>query len=138
MFVVRELDCELALFFRLRSLISTIWFAESEPHIFARRGAHVTDRADRRTGSGECLPREKLLTMAAYTRIVIGKIRRVGKVSLRRPRGWDLMTGIARETLVLFGRVEKRRILGSRSARNWLHGRRRFGSAPRMAGLRAS
>lgn len=39
MFVVRKLDGELALVFRLRRLISTVRFAESEAPIFARRAA---------------------------------------------------------------------------------------------------
>ncbi len=103
MFIVRELDGELAFVFRLRRLTSIVRFAESEPRIFARRGAHVTDRADRRAGSGEGLPREKLLTMAANAGVVIGKVCGVRKISFRRPCGRQLVTGVAREALVFLG-----------------------------------
>src|SRR6266849_6563561 len=103
MFVVRELDREMPFVFRLRSLISIVWFAESEPRVFARRGAHVADSADCRTGADESLPREKLLTMTAHTGIVIGKVCGVGKISLRRPGGRQLVTRIAGEALVFLG-----------------------------------
>ena len=107
MFVVRELDGELAFVFRLRRLIRIVRFAESEAPILTRRGAHMTDGANRWAGAGESLPREELLAMAAYTRIVIGKVCGVGKISLRRPRGRQLVTGIAGEALVFVRRMEK-------------------------------
>ena len=107
MFVVRELDRELPFVFRLRCLTSIVRFAESKPRIFARRGAHVTRGADRRAGVDESLSREELLPVATHTRIVIGKVRRVGKISLRRPRGRELVTGVARETLVFVRRMQE-------------------------------
>lgn len=120
MFVVRELDRELPFVFRLRRLASIIRLAKSEPHIFARRGAHVTDGADCRAGAGESLPREELLPVTTHTRIVIGKVRRVGKIFLRRPRGWQFVTGVARQALVFVRRMQKRRILHGGSARSLL------------------
>src|SRR5712692_5957662 len=120
MFVVRKLDGELAFVFRFRSLIRIVRFAKSEPRIFARRGMYVADRANRRPRAGECLPPEELLPVAAYTRIVIGKIRGVGKIPVRRPGGRQLVAGVARETLVFFRRVEKGGILRSRSDRSLL------------------
>lgn len=107
MFVMRELDRELAFVFGLRRLTSIVRLAKSEPHILARPGAHVTDGADCRAGAGESQPREELLPVTTHTRIVIGKVRRVGKISLRRPRGRHLVTGVAREALVFLGRMKK-------------------------------
>ena len=103
MFVVRELDRELAFVLRLRRLISAVRFAECEPRVFARGGACVADGADGRAGADESLARKELLTMAVHARIVIGKVCRVGKTSLRRPRRRQLVTGVARETLVFVG-----------------------------------
>lgn len=119
MFVVRKLNRELAFFFRLRRLIRVIRLAKSKARIFARRGAHMTDCANRRAGADERLPRKELLPVATHTRIVIGKVCGVGKISLRRPRGRQLVAGVAREALVFLRRMEKRRILGGRSARSW-------------------
>src|SRR5216684_2172097 len=116
MFVVRELDGELALVLRLRRLTSIVRFAESEARIFAWRSAQVTDSAYCRASAGQGLPREELLTMAAHTRIVIGKVRGVGKISFRRPHGRELVTCVATETLVFVGRVKKSRVLSGRSA----------------------
>ena len=118
MFVVRKLDGELAFVFRIRRLTSIVRFAKSKPPIFAWRGAHVTDGANCRAGAGESLPREELLPMAANTGVVIGKICGVGKISFRRPHGRELVTGVAGETLVLIGRMKKRRILSCRDARS--------------------
>src|SRR5712692_8564333 len=109
MFVVRKLNRELALFFRLRRLISVVRFAKSEPRIFARRGAHMTDCANRGAGADESLSRKELLPVATHASVVIGKVRGVGKISFRRPRGRQLVTRIAHETLVFLGRMEKRR-----------------------------
>ena len=100
MFVVRELDSELAFVFRLRRLISVVRFPESEARIFARRGAQVTNRADNRTGANQSLSREKLLPVAAHAGIVIRKVCHVGKISFRRPRGRELVTVVACEALV--------------------------------------
>lgn len=101
MFVVWKLDGELAFVFRLRRLIGIVRFAESEARVFARRGAHVTDSANRRAGAGERLPREELLPVAANAGVVIGKVRGVWKISFRCPLGRKCMTGVAREALVL-------------------------------------
>src|SRR5713226_9347830 len=124
MFVVRKLNRELAFVFRFRSLISVVRFAKSEARIFARRGAHMTDCANRGAGADESLSRKELLPVATHTRIVIGKVCGIGKISLRRPGGRQLVTGVAHETLVFLGRMEKRRIPGGRSA--W---RLRFGGS---------
>ena len=108
MFVVRKLDRKLPFIFWFCRLISRIRLAKSEARIFARRGAHVTDGTDRRARAGKSLSREELLTMAANAGVVIGKVCGVGKISLRRPLGWQLVTGVAREALVFLGRVQKR------------------------------
>src|SRR5260370_1586293 len=99
MFVVRKLDRKLAFVFRLRSLTRAVRFAESEPRIFARRGTHVTNGANRGAGTGESLAREKLLPVTAHACIVIRKICRVGKISLRGPSGRQFVTGVARKAL---------------------------------------
>ena len=103
MFVVRELDSELPFVLRLRRLISIVRLAESEAPIFAWRGTHMTDGANCRASAGESLSREELLPVAANAGIVIGKVCRVGKTSLRRPRSRQLVTRVAREALVLVG-----------------------------------
>ena len=108
MFVVRKLDRKLPFIFWFCRLISRIRLAKSEARVFARRGAHVTNRANRGAGAGKSLSREELLTMAANAGVVIGKVCGVGKISLRRPLGWQLVTGVAREALVFLGRVQKR------------------------------
>src|SRR5258708_6784347 len=135
MFVVRKLDGELPFVFRLRCLISAVRFPESEARIFARGGAYVTDRAECRPGANESLPREKLLPVAADAGLVIGKVRGVGKISLRRPIGRELVTLVACEALVLIGRMQKCRIPGGRSARRYLRSRSGFRAALRTASL---
>ena len=102
MFVVRELDGELAFVFRLRCL-TIVRFAKSEPRVFPRRGPQVANGANRGAGAGESLSREELLSMAANTGVVIGKVCCVGKISLRRPRGREFVTGVAPEALVFVG-----------------------------------
>lgn len=107
MFVVGKLDGELAFVFRLRRLIGTVRFAESEARVFARRGAQVTNSANRRARAGERLPREELLPVAANAGVVIGKVRCVREISFRCPVGRKFVTGVAREALVLFRRMQK-------------------------------
>ena len=107
MFVVRKLDGELAFVFRPRRLTSIVRFAESEARIFARRRARVTDSANRRASARKSLPREELLPVAAHAGVVIGKVCGVWEISFRRPFGWELVTGVAREALVFLGRVQK-------------------------------
>lgn len=105
MFVVRKFDCELALVFWLRSLIRAIWFAESEPAIFARRGAQMADRADRWAGTAHRLMRKKLRPVTTHARVVIGKIRDIGERAVRGPCRRNLVTSVAFETFVFVGRV---------------------------------
>ncbi len=100
MFVVRKLNRELPFVFWLRRLTGTVRLAKDETRIFARRRARVTDSADCRPGTGKRLPSEKLLPMTANAGVVIGKVCRVGKISLRRPSGRQLVTGVAREALM--------------------------------------
>src|SRR6266849_4226306 len=107
MFVVRELDGELAFVFRLRCL-TIVRFAKSEPRIFPRRGPQVANGANRGAGAGESLSREELLSMTANAGVVIGKVCCVGKISLRRPRGREFVTGVAPEALMFLGRMQKR------------------------------
>ena len=102
MFVVRKFDREFPLILRLRGLIRAIGFSEAKARIFAWPGAQVTDSANRWSIAGKSLAREKLLAMAAHAGIMIGKICDVRKISFRRPGGWDLVTGITRESFVLF------------------------------------
>src|SRR5260370_34946656 len=116
MFVVRELNGELAFVFRLRRLTSMVRFAKSEPRIFPRRGPHVANGANRGAGAGESPPREELLSMTANAGVVIGKVCCVGKISLRRPRGRELVTGVAGDALVFLGRRTRRRNLGDQPA----------------------
>ena len=120
MFVVRELDRELTFVFRLRGLSSTVRSPKGEARTFARRGAHVTDGANRRAGPDKSLAREKLLPVTAHARVVIRKVCRIGKISLRRPRGWQLVTGVTREALVFVGRVKEGGILCGRAPRSCL------------------
>ena len=103
MFVVRKLDQELTLVFCLHRLIRTVGFAESKPALFTRRGAHVTDRANRRAGGYKSLACEKLLTMTTDTRVMVWKIRNIGKGSLRGPFRRDFVAGVTSQTLVLLG-----------------------------------
>ena len=103
MFVVREFDFELPLIFRLASLISAIRFAESEPAIFARRGAHMTDRANRGAGSAHRLARKELRAVTTHARVVIRKICHIRKRAVRSPGRRNFVTGVALETLVFVG-----------------------------------
>src|SRR6187431_448554 len=100
MFVVRKFDFELALVFWLRGLFSAIWLAEGETSFFARGGAQMTDRADRRAGTAHRLTREELRPVTAHARVVIGKVRSVRKYTTSSPCRRNLVTGVAFETLV--------------------------------------
>ena len=95
MFVMRELYGELSFVFCFGGLARSIRIAENKAPGFARRGAHVTNRANRRAGTSERLAREKLLSVTTNAGIMIWEVRYVGKVTLRRPLGGDLVTGIA-------------------------------------------
>ena len=103
MFVVRKLDRELPFISWFLSLAGAIRFAENEAPVFARRGAHVTNRTNRRTGADERLSREKLLSMTTDAGIVVWKVSSVRKVTFCRPRRRNLVTGVAGQTLVLVG-----------------------------------
>ena len=107
MFVVRELDGELAFVFRLRRVSSIVRFAKSETRIFARCGARVTDSANRRASAGESLPRKELLSVAAHAGVVIGKVCGVREISFRRPVGRQFVTSVARDAFVFLRRVQK-------------------------------
>ena len=111
MFVMREFDLELSLIFWLRSLIRAIRFAKSEAAIFTRRRTQVTDRTDRRATADRRLTREELRPVATHTRVVIRKISGVRKCTTGSPRRRNLVTGIALETLVFVGRVQKGGVL---------------------------
>ena len=100
MFVMRELDRELAFVLRLCCLAGHIRFGEGESRIFARRRTHVTDRTNRRTRAAEGLPRKKLLSMTTDTGVVAWKVSHVGEVTFRSPFSWDLVAGITGETFV--------------------------------------
>lgn len=101
--VVRKLNRELTLVLWLGRLIGIVGFAKGETRSFARRRAHVTDRAGCRTGSAHRLSRKKLWPMTTYAGFVIGKISDVWKIALRVPVGRNLMTGIAGKRFVLLG-----------------------------------
>src|SRR6185437_1802943 len=103
MFVMGKLNRELALVFCLRLLRRVVGLAESEAGLLARRGAHMTYRADCRPGSNHRLAREELLAMTTNARIMIGKVGHVGKISLRSPASRNLVTFVAGEILVLVG-----------------------------------
>ena len=102
MFVVWELDSELPFIFRFHCQAGDIRFAEIESPIFARRGPHVTDRADRWTGAHESLSCEKLLSMTTDAGVMVWKVSDVGEVTLRRPACGQLVTCIAGQALVFF------------------------------------
>lgn len=102
MFVVWELDGELPFIFWLCCQAGEIRFAETEAPIFPRRGAHVTDRADRRTRADESLSCEKLLSMTTDTGVMVWKVSDVGEVTLCRPACWQLVTCIAGQAFVFF------------------------------------
>ena len=101
MLVMRKLDRELPVFLRPGCLTSIVGITEGEACIVTRRGAHMTNGADGRAGSDHSLPREELLPVTTNAGVVIGKISDVGKISFGVPRGWDFVTGIARQALVL-------------------------------------
>jgi len=103
MLVVRKLGSELPFFFRLRRLLCTVGFAKREARIVPWRSPQMTDGANCRACTCECLLRKKLLPMAANTSIVIGKIRDVRKRSLRIPFCRNFVTRVAAQTFVLFG-----------------------------------
>ena len=101
MFVVGELDSELALVFWFRLLRRVVGFAETEACFLAWRGAHMTHGADCRASSDHRLAREELLPVTTNARIVIRKVGRIGIISLRSPASRNLVTFVARETFVL-------------------------------------
>ena len=105
MLVMRKFDRELPLIFGLRRLIRTIRLAESEPAIFARRGAQMTDSADCRASAAHSLTREELRPVTTHACVVIGKISDIRKRAVGGPRRRNLVTGVALETLVFLGRV---------------------------------
>ena len=103
MFVVGKLDRELPFIFCFGRLARAIRFSEDKAAVFARRGAHVTDRADSRTRAGKRLAREKLLSMTTYTSIMVWKISDIRKITLSGPCGGNFVTGTTRQTLVFVG-----------------------------------
>lgn len=103
--IMRKLDSELPLIFRLRRLICAIRFSESEPAIFARRGAHMTDGADCRASAAHGLTRKELRPVTTHACVVIRKIRDIGKGAVRSPCRRNLVTGVALKTLMFGGRV---------------------------------
>ena len=105
MFVVRKFDFELPVVFWLRRLIRAIRFAKSEPALFARRGAQVTDRADGGAGAAHRLTREKLLPVTTHARVVIGKVSGVWKCTTSGPCRRNLVAGVALEAFVFVGRM---------------------------------
>jgi hypothetical protein len=105
MFVVRKIYFELALVFWLRSLIRAIRFAESETSFFARRGAQVTYRTNRRASADRRLTCKKLRPMTTHARVVIGEIRDIRERSVCGPCRRNFVTSVAFETLVFVGRV---------------------------------
>src|ERR1043166_9541170 len=103
---MRKLDSELPLWLCLQGQARDVGGAKSEPSFFTRRGAHVTDGADRWARANHRLAREELLAVTAHAGIVIGKVGNVGKVSLGIPLGRKLVTSVAREAFVLIGRMK--------------------------------
>jgi hypothetical protein len=100
MLVMGKLDRELPFLFLLHRELRDVWRAEREARIFTWRGTYVADSANAWARSHHHLAREELLTMTTHTRIVIGKIGDIRKVSLRIPGSWDFVTGIARQAFV--------------------------------------
>lgn len=105
MFVVRKIYLELALVFWLRSLILAIRFAEGETSFFARRGAQVTYRTDRRASADRRLTGKKLRPVTTHARVVIREIRDIRERSVCGPCRRNFVTSVAFETLVFVGRV---------------------------------
>ena len=110
MFVVGKLNRELSFIFWFCGLARAIRFAKRETPVFARRGAHVADRADNRTRADEGLSREKLLAMTTDTGIMTWKVSDVREIALGRPRRGNFVTGIARQTLVFVRRMLECRV----------------------------
>ena len=108
MFVMWKFNCELALVFRFHRLRGDVRFSKREALIFARRGAHMTDRADGWACARHRLAREELLAMTTNARVMIGKIRDIRKVSLRGPGCGNLVTGVTGEALVLVRKMKER------------------------------
>jgi hypothetical protein len=98
---MRKLDRELPFFFRPGWLTSSVGISEDEAGILTGRGPYMTNSADGRAGADECLSCEKLLPVTTNAGVVIGKISNVRKISLRGPRRWNFVTGIAGEAFVL-------------------------------------
>ena len=111
MFVVGELDRELPFIFWFDGLACGIRFAEDEAAVFARGGAHVTDRANSRTRAGERLAREKLLSMTTDTGFMVWKVSDIREVTLCGPGCRNFVTGITRQTFVFVGRMLESRVL---------------------------
>src|SRR2546427_1725953 len=111
MLVVWKLGRELPFFFRLRRLVGIVGFAKAKARIFLWRCPYVTHGANCRACAGKCLSRKKLLSVAVNARVVVGKIRHVGKISPRIPIGRNFVTSIATQTLVLFRRMKKSGVL---------------------------
>lgn len=105
MFVVRKIYLELALVFWLRDLIRAIRFAEGETSFFARRGAQVTYRTDRRASADRRLTFKKLRPVTTHARVVIREIRDIRKRSVCGPCRRNFVTSVALETLVFVGPV---------------------------------
>ena len=108
MLVMRKLDRELPFFSRPGWLTGTVRITECEACVFAWRGAHMTDGANGRAGSDYRLACEELLAVTTHAGVVIGEISDVGKISFGVPRGWDFVTGVARQALVLIRRMKER------------------------------
>ena len=111
MFVVGELDRELPFIFWFYGLPCGVRFAEDEAAVFARRAAHVTDRANSRTRAGERLAREKLLSMTTDTGIVVWKVGDIREITFSGPCGRNFVTGITHQTLVFVRRMLECRVL---------------------------
>src|SRR5438132_1631652 len=91
MFVMRKFDRELPFVLWPQGLIRIVRLSEGKTHVFTRSSAQMTDGANCRASSRACLASEKLLAMAFHTRVMIGKIRNVRKVTLRCPCGWNFV-----------------------------------------------
>ena len=120
MFVVGELDRELSFVFRFRSLARAIRFSEDEAPVFARRGTHVTNRANNRARAGERLAREKLLSMTTDTGIMVWKVSNIRKITLCGPCGRNFVAGVTHQTLVFVRRMLEGRVLCRLSFGSWL------------------
>src|SRR5262245_45878489 len=81
MSVMRKLDRELPFVLWFCRLVGIVRLAETEACLLARRGSQVTDRANRRSRSGDGLAGKKLLPVTAHAGIMIGKVRDIGEFS---------------------------------------------------------